>query len=312
MRLVETCRATVLAAAFFAAPAWGQTPQAPAPPQAAEPPAGASVVPRARTLTRFADASEVQLRDVAAYVRVIPENRGDVAVGFVNAGSLPAPDYRVSRRRLIIDGKLRRQIRSCRVSGGEGFEVQTSRYGRLSGAELPVIEVRVPQNAVVAASGAVRLHMAPAQSANVRLDGCGDADIVRVENEAELAVSGTQDVRLYEAGEATVSLAGAGDVVLGAVREGLTLSLAGAGDFTATRVDGPTSIAIQGAGDVTIRDGRATTLSVVIAGGGDVVHNGSAESLDAVILGGGDVRVRRVEGEISRRVLGGGEVVVGR
>jgi hypothetical protein len=305
MRLVETCRAATLAAAFLIAPAWAEKPL----PEAH---ATAPAAPRPRTLTRFAEASEVQLRDIAAYVRVIPENRGDVAVGFVNAGSLPAPEYRVSRRRLIIDGNLRRQIRSCRVSGGDGFEVNTARYGQLTGAELPTIELRVPQNAVVAASGAVRLHMAPAQSAHVRLDGCGDADIVRIEDEAEISVSGTQDVRLYDAGEAAVSLAGAGDVVLGAVREGLTLSLAGAGDFTAAHVNGPTSIAIQGAGDVTIRDGHATTLSVVIAGGGDVVHNGSAESLDAVILGGGDVRVRHVEGEINRRVLGGGEVTVGR
>ncbi|MGD9980380.1 MAG: DUF2807 domain-containing protein [Hyphomonadaceae bacterium] len=301
MRLSQTCCATAFAIAVLAGSAAAQTPAHPAP----------EAAPRARMLTRF-EANSVQLRDVAAFVRVIPENRADVAVGFVNEGALRAPEYRVSRRRLIVDGKLRRQIRSCRVSGAEAFEVQTTRNGTLSGSELPVIELRVPQNAVVAASGAVRMHVAPAQSATIRLDGCGDADIVRVENEAEIAVNGAQDVRLYEAGSATIALAGAGDITVGAVREGLTLSVAGAGDFDGARIDGATTIVIQGAGDVEIRDGRATNLSVAIYGGGDVTHNGSAQSLDAVILGGGDVHVRRVDGNVNRRVLGGGEVTVGR
>jgi hypothetical protein len=299
MRLVEACRAAALISVLLAAPAWAQ--EAPTAP-----------VQRAQTLTRFAAANEVQLRDIAAIVRVIPENRTDVAIGYVNTGATPAPEYRVSRRRLIVDGKLRRQIRNCRVIGGDGFEVQTTRNGRLTGAALPVIELRVPQHAVVATSGAVRLHMGPAQSAQIRLDGCGDADLVRVEDEVELTLAGAQDVRLYEAGEASVTIAGSGDVVLGAVHDGLTVSVAGSGDLTAARVDGPTSVAVQGSGDVAIRDGRATSFSVVIAGGGDVSHGGSAETLDAVILGGGDVRIRHVEGEINRRVLGGGEVIVGR
>jgi hypothetical protein len=301
MRLVETCCFAAAAAAILAvSPAFAQTPEAaPAPAQ------------HPRTLTRFAGANEVQVREFAGYVRVIPENRTDVAVGFVRPGVFRAPEYRVSRRRLIIDGNVG-QIRSCRVNEGEAFEVTTRRQGKLSGAQLPVLELRVPQNAVVAASGALRMVVMPSLAANLRLDGCGDVDIARVENSADISVNGTQAVHLSEAGSAEVALAGAGDIDVGSVRNGLTLSIAGAGDFTAMRADGPTSIAVQGAGDVTIAGGHASSLNIVIAGGGDVTHNGSAERLDAVILGGGDVRVRHVEGEISRRVLGGGEVVVGR
>ena len=295
MRLIETCSLSLIAAVVLtAAPAVAQT-----------------VAPSARTLTRFAAANEVQVREFAGYVRVIPENRNDVAVGFVRPGVFRPPTYRVSRRRLIIDGNVG-QIRDCRVNGPDGFEVTTRRDGKLTGAQLPVLELRVPQAAVVSASGALRLVVMPSLSADLRLDGCGDVDVARVENEAEISVSGAQDVRLSEAGSAEVTLAGAGDINIGAVRNGLTLSIAGAGDFTAMRADGPTSIAVQGAGDVTIQGGHASSLNIVIAGGGDVTHNGSAERLDAVILGGGDVRVRHVEGEISRRVLGGGEVVVGR
>ncbi|MCX7359366.1 MAG: DUF2807 domain-containing protein [Alphaproteobacteria bacterium] len=302
MRLIETCCLAALTTMLLAAPAAAQTPQ----PEAAPRPE------RARTLTRFSAATEVQLRDVAAFVRVIPENRTDVAIGYVNTGVTPAPEYRVTRRRLIVDGKLRRQIRSCRVVGVDGLEVQTTRLGRLSGEQLPVIEVRVPQNANVTASGAVRLWVEPAQSVHVRLDACGDAEIARVEDEAEIAVTGSGDLRLGNAGQAEVAIAGSGDVTLGEIHNGLNVSVAGSGDLTAAHVDGPTSIAVQGSGDVTIRDGRATSLSVVIAGSGDITHGGSAQTLDAVILGGGDVRVRHVDGEINRSVLGGGEVVVGR
>lgn len=265
----------------------------------------------AQNWLRYPDARQVQLRDVAAIVRVTPENRADVALAIINHGPLPNPEVRISGHRLIVDGDLRRRIRSCRAAG-QDFEVEVSRHGRLRADALPVIEVRVPQNVEFSANGAVRVHMAPAVSAKVRLDGCGDADLVRVENEADISVSGAPDLRLYDAGSAQVAVAGAGDVVLGVVRDGLTASIAGAGDIVAARADGPTNIAVQGAGDVTIRDGRASTLSVVITGVGDVTHNGSAQTLDAVILGAGDVRVNRVEGAVNRRVLGGGDVIVGR
>jgi len=297
MRLNEAVRVSVLAVCLTGA-AHAQTP--PAQPHATH----------AATWQRYAAAREVQLRDVAAIVRITPENRTDVAVAIVNNGPLQAPDVRVRGDRLVIDGQMRHQIRSCRVRG-QDLEVVTTRNGRVSGAQLAAIEVRVPQNAVVVAGGALRLHLAPAQSAHVRLEGCGDADIERVEDEAEIAVSGSPDVRLYDAGTATLAVAGAGDVNVGVVRSGLTVSIAGAGDVTVARADGPTSIVVQGAGDVTIRDGRATTLSVVVTGVGDVVHNGVADRLDAAIVGTGDVRVRRVEGQITRRVLGVGEVIVG-
>ncbi len=299
MRLnLSLCVLALMGGLATAAPAMAQT--APAAP--------ASV---AENWLRYPDARQVQLRDVAAIVRVTPESRSDVAVAIVNHGPLPNPEIRISGNRLIIDGELRRRIRSCRADG-DNFEVEVSRYGRLRNRDLPVIEVRLPQHAEVSAGGAVRLYMAAAESAKVRLDGCGDADLVRVEHEADIAVSGSPDLRLYDAGTATVAVAGAGDVVLGVVREGLTLSIAGAGDIVAARADGPTNIAVQGAGDVTIRDGRASTLSVVLTGAGDVTHNGSAQTLDVVILGAGDVRVREVSGAVNRRVLGGGDVIVGR
>lgn len=285
------------------------TPQPPTPPA---PPAPSAVVLEAPSYSRYEAAREVQLRDVAAFVRVRPETRRDVSVAIINQGPLAPPRLRVSGDRLVIDGGLRRQIGACSVSGADGFTVRTRRGQTLSTAEIPIIELRVPRDVVLSVNGAARLRVGPSDRAEIQFSGCGDADIERVAGAVDISLSGTPDLRLYDAGEVTAAVAGQGDVVLGVARRGLTLSIAGSGDFIASRVDGPTSIAIQGAGDVLIREGRASAMSVAIAGAGDVTHNGSAERLDVTIFGAGDVHVREVTGEVNRRILGGGEVIIGR
>lgn len=261
---------------------------------------------------RYPRAVEVQVRDVAAIVRVTPQARPDVAVAIVNAGPLPTPTGHLSRNKLVLDGDLRRRVSTCRAIEGGGFEAFVEGRGWIGGDQLPVIYLRVPREAVIATSGAAQLHVARADTLDVAIEGCGDVDLEGASGAANVALSGAgPGVRLYDAGQTSVSVAGVGDVVLGVVREGLTVSIAGQGDVVAARVNGPTSVAIQGAGDVTIRDGHATTLSVVIAGSGDVTHNGYADRLDAAIFGGGDVRVARVDGPVSRRIFGGGDVQIG-
>ena len=177
-------------------------------------PASAQTAAPSAPWGRYAAARQVELRDVVAIVQVTPENRTDVAVSISNPGPLRAPQMRMRGDRLVIDGAMRRQIRSCTVRG-EGFTVATARNGRLERPQIMTINIRVPQAAAISAGGAVRLHMAPAQSTELRLSGCGDADIERINDEADIAVSGSPDVRVYEAGSATIAVAGAGDVTLG-------------------------------------------------------------------------------------------------
>jgi hypothetical protein len=302
------------AAVFAAAPAaFAQTPPTPPAPPAALPsirPAPAA--PTGLVWQRSTRATEVVLQNVAAYVRVRPEDREDVAFAIHNQGPLTAPTIRRSGRRLVIDGRQRGQIRDCTVRGAAGFEVETARQGRISGAQLPIIELRVPERAFVSVNGAARMHVTGADSAKIRLDGCGDVDIEHVEDEAEVSVSHDAVLRIYDAGNLTAVLAGESAVHAGVVRDALTVSIAGPGVFNAVRADGPTSVVIQGSGEASIRAGEAEDLSVVINGPGRVTHSGRAERLDAFIVGPGALRVRDVEGEVSRRVIGGGEVIVGR
>lgn len=302
----------VAALTLFAAPGYAQTPPAPPAPVAPPSPQYAAPAPAAPNLTfRRYNATELQIRDVAAFVRIHPESRADISVAIINPSALPAPQIRTARNKLIIDGQLRRRIRGCRTGAQGRFDVNVSGAGWLRTEQIQIIEVRVPERADISVGGATRVNMGRAESADVALSGCGDADLEGVTGEIDLAVAGSTDVRLYDAGTASVSLAGDGDATLGVVRNGLTVSIAGSGDLIASRADGPTNIAVQGSGDVTIRDGRASVLSAAIAGSGDVIHNGVADRLDAAILGSGDVRVRRVTGQVTRRVLGGGDIVVG-
>jgi len=290
-------RAALLAVAFALATVTASSaqPNAPAP---------------AQNWQRFA-ATEVQMHDLAAIVRVVPEKRSDVALSVVNPGPLATPALRLVGRRLVIDGRLGRDIRGCRSNNNQ-FQVDVRGRGRLGRDQLPQYEVHVPEDAVINGGGAVRLQVGRARTLNLDLAGCGDTDAEGVTGAADVAVAGGADLRLYDAGSASVRLAGSGDVTVGVVRTGFTVSVAGSGDVLVARADGPTNVALQGSGDVTIRDGHATTLSVAIAGSGDFRHGGSADRLDAAIVGSGDVSVRQVNGPVARRVFGSGGVTIGR
>lgn len=261
-------------------------PQAPTPPDA--PPAPA---PRAYRV----EAAEIKLRDLAAMVLVMTQDRADVAVEIVNPGALPAPRVLHSGRRVIIDGDLNESVERCRNHEGV-FSVDIDGHGWVSQDRLPQIVIYAPRDLAIEAGGATQIRIDAARSANIAMSACGAADMLSVTGDADLSVSGGATVRILQAGRASVRIAGSGDIHLGQIERGLAASIAGGGDITADYVAGPTNIAIQGSGDVIIHDGAATAMSIAIAGAGDVVHNGTVEELDVVILGSGDVRVRRVSG----------------
>jgi hypothetical protein len=299
--------------ATLAAPVWAQTPtpQAQPVPRIAEA-APAPLPPSGLRWQRYLRASEVQLQNLAAFVRIRPEDREDVAIAIVNPGPLEAPEVRRSGRRLVIDGRQRGRLQGCTVRGVAGFEVEIGRVGNVGSAQLPIIEIRVPERAVVSARGAMRLHLTRAESVQLAFDACGDAVVERVDDEAEISISHEARLRIFDVGQLEASLAGNAEVVAGYVRDGLTVSIAGPGRFQAARAEGPANFVIQGPGEATVRGGDLQELTVVINGPGRVEHGGSAESLDALIVGGGEVRVRDVDGDVTQRVIAGGDVIIGR
>lgn len=257
-----------------------------------------------------AGAQELEIKDAAARVIVIPEARGDVQVA-IRPGRAGLPVPRVGRRggSVEIDGGLKRRIQGCVASNGV-TAVTIRGVGRVAVGELPVITARVPLAADVSASGAVFGEIGRTQSLDLALASCGAFRVANVTGALEVAMSGSGDLTTGASRRAEVSLAGSGDVRLGPVTGPLEVSIAGSGDVRAVSA-GSVQASIVGSGDVIV-GGRTGAVNASIVGSGDVRVDGEAQSLDASIMGSGDVRIQRVLGPVRRNVAGSGDVIVGR
>lgn len=298
--------AILCAAALMGGSAGAQT----APPIAPVPHVFAAPSPPAPRLVRWTayhGATEIQVRDAAAVLHITTEARPDVAISIENHGRVRAPTIRRSGDRLIIDGRQRR-VGQCRSDS-----VVLPQLGRVPYAELPIITVRMPRDAVISTSGAVRTRIGPMRSARLSFAGCGETIFGGVDGALNLALAGSGDVRGGGVGSAELRVAGSGDVVLGAVADGLTVSIVGASSVrTGAVLSGDLRIAVQGGGDVVMGGGRVEAVTVLVSGSGDVIFPGVARSLDAVVAGSGDVVIGSVTGPVTRRVAGSGDVIVGR
>lgn len=243
---------------------------------------------------------------------------------------MPALKVGVAGQELVLDGELDRRIRDCRRLNGS-FSVGVAKLGRIERSAMPVITVRTPRDVSLAASGAVISAVGASRSADLRLSGCGDAEIGPVEQLLELDVSGSGDVRANDvgaadidssgsadlalgavagaldadlsgsgsltsgdvAGEANVRLAGSGEVRMGAVRGPLTAKLGGSGDIEVAEAGGDLELAVAGSGDLAVRGGEAGRVKAEIAGSGGISFAGTAASLEASIAGSGTSRSRR-------------------
>jgi hypothetical protein len=295
-------------------------------------------------------ADGVQIRDAAARVVVLPEARRDVQVTTRGGDArLPPVRTRMEGDTVVVDGGLRNRIASCGWGWNtdisviwrhpdpgprgshENQRVSIRGVGPLTVDQLPVITVRVPLSAHVAADGAVWGEVGPTDALSLEAAGCGDWRVADVRGRFSTATSGSGDVRARRAGsvqarlsgsggltladvdrDADVSLSGSGDMRAGRIGGPAVLKIAGSGDIKAERIDGPVEARIGGSGAVHIRDGRTPRITVAVSGSGSFDYGGTARALDAQVAGSGDVSVARVDGPVTKAVAGSGEVRVGR
>jgi len=293
-------------------------------------------------------ASAVILRDAVAVLRIVPEDRADVAVTITGGTKLPALKVGVAGDELVLDGELDRRIRDCRTMNGR-LSVGVSNLGRVDQSAMPIITIRTPRDVLVATDGAVISEVGASRSAKLRFSGCGDALVGAVEQALALDVSGSGDVRASDAGSADIDssgsadltlgaiggemeaelsgsgsltagdvggaarlrLAGSGDLQVGAVKGPLTAKLGGSGGIEVAEAGGDLELAVAGSGDLAVRGGQAGRVKAEIAGSGGISFAGTAESLEASIAGSGDVEVAKVTGKVQKSVAGSGEVLVG-
>lgn len=309
-------------------------------------PAGAEALQPGRSKT-FA-AAVLEVRDAAARLTIVPEDRADIAVEVSGGGGLPALKAGLENGALVIDGELDNQVRSCNRNN-DAWTIQVEHLGPVRLESAPQITVRAPRALAVRVFGAVEGQIGQTQSLQLLQGGCSSVNVDRVAGNLNVQATGSGDVHAGQVGSAEITAAGSGDVVLGdvggalnAVLQGsggiysaavagpakldlrgsgslstgpvagaLTASLAGSGELDVARAQGAlVSLSVAGSGDLRVKDGQAERLEVSVAGSGNVDYGGATRDLDANIAGTGNVRVRQATGAISKSVAGTGRVII--
>lgn len=256
-------------------------------------------------------APSVEIKDAAAQVTVIPEDRADIRVEFlVRNPRLPLKVKTVRERTIIEGGIAPKRIRSCRGAGPDAV-VRVAGVGDLPLSALPQIVVHTPRDVDVSAGGAVFGVIGRARNAVLGAAGCGAWTVANVEGQLKVSLADAVGVRAGSAGRAKLRVAGAGGIAAGEVRGRLDVDVAGSGDVRVRSVDGPLGIHIAGSGGVKVNGGHASAMTASVAGSGGVMFGGAADSLEARIVGSGDVRARQVKGRVKKAVMGSGAVRVG-
>jgi hypothetical protein len=266
----------------------------------------------AQTLASAASAEpSVEIRGVAARVRVIPEPRSDVAITVVKSD--PRLPLRVRRLgdRVYLTGDVGRKVHGCR--GGDGHRsVAIWGRGAIAYEQLPELVVRTPMVVRLTVGDAVFGEIGRSAGVDFTNLGCGEWGIADVAGRLRVSQAGSGDVRTGSAGSSDLSVVGWGDIVTGDIRGGLRAVSSGSGDIRIASVSGPVDARIAGSGDIDLAGDAVDAMTVSIAGSGAVTLKGQASSLKATIAGSGDVKVTRVSGPVNKQVFGSGAVRIGR
>jgi hypothetical protein len=258
-----------------------------------------------------AHAASVEIRDAAARVTVVPQDRADIKVDIVKAHPGLPLQVSVSGDRTLIDGGLRRRIHGCNDMADKA-RVRVSGVGRVDYDELPQVVIYTPRAVDVTSGGAVQGAIGRSGSLRLHNSGCAAWTIADVAGAAEVRQSGAGAVRMGQAERLDLRLSGAGQVRATRIRQGgLEAQLSGAGGLHVDEVRGPVDARVSGVGQVDVEGGRASLVRASVSGIGGVVFDGSAQDLDASISGLGSIRVKEVTGSVSKSVSGAGSVRIG-
>ena len=264
----------------------------------------------------FASAASIEFRNVSARVVIVPEDRSDVKVIILKTNpNLPLRVEQGFGDRTIVRGAEWFGLfwgahADCNFGDGAP-STMVPRVGEVAFDDLPQIVVRVPQDAVVDAGGAIYGSVGRAHSLHLRIAGCGEWTVANVEDDLTVAAAGSGRLHTGSAGHMNFEIAGASTATTTLVQNGLDVSIAGAGDVRVGQASGPVQVSMAGGGNVRIDGGRASSLGVNIMGSGNVDYGGVADTLQASIAGSGDVHAAKVLGSVNKSIAGSGSVEVG-
>ncbi|MDX2236634.1 MAG: DUF2807 domain-containing protein [Hyphomonadaceae bacterium] len=246
----------------------------------------------------------VRIRNSAAIVRILPEDRSDITVDIDNPGDVPMPVVSTRDGDVVIDGRLGGRIDDCLDEGGALLDG----YGLVAMERLPVITLRTPRRLDLTVDGAVAAEIGALEAADLTFSGCSGGAVGDVAGALDMVLAGSGDVRVGAAQTVEVRIAGAGSVALGAVREALDAVIAGSGNLTAASLEGRLEARSAGSGSAEIQGGRISDADISIAGSGDITVRAPIQRLDASIVGSGDIEVTAPVGDLDVDIAGSGAV----
>ena len=261
----------------------------------------------------LSDGPQVEFKDMVARVVVTPEERNDVDIR-VRYGKVKVPTLMVSKRgqTTVLNGHLsksRGMNFNLRINLDDSANpmrgsVFISGIGQVDVNELPLVFVRVPQNAVVKDSAYIFGQVGPAKSLDFILNGSGNWKIAPVSGPLNIIDAGSGNIRVTQAGDAIIDNLGSGTIAVDTVRS-LKLTVSGSGNVSAQNAAN-VDIKNQGSGDVSL--GTVRSLNAGLNGSGDlsVQHIGGNFSL--VNNGASDVNIGRLLGAASLNMSGSGDV----
>ena len=262
----------------------------------------------------ISDGPQIELRDLAARVVVTPEDRSDIDIR-VRYGKAKVPTLMVSHRGnvTVLNGHLSAQppsfgnftlaIKFDDIVASNG-SVEISGLGKVDVEDLPLVFIRVPNNAVVKDSGYSVGHINPSKSLDMIMNGSGDWSIDPVAGPLNIIDSGSGNIHVTSAGDGIIDNMGSGDIVVDSMRN-LKLSMTGSGGFS-THQALDTDIQNQGSGDVSLRNVRAITAK--LNGSGDLILGDVTSGLTLINCGSSDVSADKVVGQVSLNLAGSGDV----
>ena len=289
----------------------------------------------------------LQIKDAALRVVVVPENRADVVVDVYRPNSdLPLHVTKLGDD-VVIDGGLTGFLTTCHGSGA-GLHAFIFGKGDFAVSQFPQVLVHTPMNVRVSAGGIVQGSIAHGKDVSLRHGGCGDwtvanasgelqADVagvgdiragtahsadltlsgtghisaVAVDAQLTARVSGSGDIGVQTAGAADLTITGSGSIKTGPIAGGLSAVISGAGSLNVASLNGPFTAHVSGVGSVDAPAGHATSLTANVSGSGSVKFGGVADSVDANVSGVGSVDVAKVTGPVNQHVSGVGSVHIG-
>jgi hypothetical protein len=277
-------------------------------------------------------ADAVDVTAAALHLVVIPEDRTDVDVEVKPGATIAAPDVRLERGRVVVDGQLRGRINGCRGGGADRLSDVTIRgLGRVPVQSLPEVVVRVPRTVKLRASGAILARVGASAGGSMAFEGCGAATVADVSGALDLslvgsgdvdaadvkgpltaALNGSGDIRIGAAGPARLKIQGSGDLTVARASGDLEARLAGSGDLSVGAVSARSgALSLSGSGDVVVAGGRIETLAMTLAGSGDMRFGGHAGVVSTALAGSGDISVRSADKIASRTKSGSGDIRIG-